>query len=123
MNTKLFWNTYLSDTGRFKFIAGLGLIVAIVLSLIGKSVIMVIPFCIGCILTDPFSYYWIVYRPRQRDEEIVKHLMTTINYERMINERNEVCKHEPLLEIDGKPIHGSKCCRFCGLNETYWNVT
>jgi len=31
------------------------------------------------------------------------------------------CVHEPLLERDGKPIKGSKRCKHCGLNESYWN--
>lgn len=38
------------------------------------------------------------------------------------SERGSVSKreHEPLLELDGKPIGGLKRCKNCGLCETYW---
>ena len=40
------------------------------------------------------------------------------------SKRNKVklCAHEPLLELDGKPIKGSKRCKHCGLNESYWSI-
>lgn len=28
--------------------------------------------------------------------------------------------HVPLLELNGKPIKGIKCCKTCGLSQTYW---
>lgn len=28
--------------------------------------------------------------------------------------------HHPLLEVNGRKIEGTKCCKFCGLNENYW---
>jgi len=30
--------------------------------------------------------------------------------------------HEPLLELNGRKIEGTKCCKFCGLNESYWTL-
>jgi hypothetical protein len=34
----------------------------------------------------------------------------------------KVCAHEPLLELNGKKITGSKRCKHCGLNESYWRA-
>ena len=64
-------------------------------------------FFIGYAISDPVSYY--IFRFRQLT----------------IDEREAVdCDHEPLMvRDDGTPIRGTKCCKFCGLNEAYWPAT
>lgn len=39
-----------------------------------------------------------------------------ITFTKIIHTRN----HEPLLEVNGRKIKGTKRCKFCGLNELYW---
>jgi hypothetical protein len=123
MNTKLFWKTYWDDKERLRFMAIALLILAIFLALVSKNTAFVIAVCLGYIMNDPLSYYLINYRPcQQKNKKITKRLMKAMNSDRVVEALNEVCKHEPLLEINGKPVQGAKCCRFCGLGETYWSA-
>lgn len=69
-------------------------------------------FMLGYILADPVWYYLISYKKQT--------VLDTNPMPLPYNIKRAKCNHEPLMEIDGKVIEGTKKCKNCGLNESYW---
>ncbi len=63
MMNKQFWKTFFNDTYYLRFQVMFGMVIWVILMLISPTWIL---FPIGYILATPFSYYFIIYKPKQK---------------------------------------------------------
>jgi hypothetical protein len=103
---KHFWKTYIAYYGTHKRAMWVNIIYFIVFAIFTALWLKKFPFlfCLGYVMGDPVSYYVYRYRRILKDE-LAAH---------------GIGCHEPLLELNGKIIEGTKRCKNCGLNENYW---
>jgi hypothetical protein len=101
-----FWKTYLAYYTTHRRALWVNIIYFFVFATITALWLNKFPylFCLGYVMGDPVSYYVYRYRRILQDEMAI----------------HGVGCHEPLLELDGKLIEGTKRCKNCGLNEYYW---
>lgn len=97
---KAYFNYYRRNIGYFWCSLVIYILLWTVLSFFVKSMSGVF---VGSFFGDVFSFWFWTY-PKIKKGEVAK------------------CQHEPLLEINGRKIYGTKCCSKCGLNEAYWNI-
>ena len=103
-----FWREYIKHYQRDPF--GMWFVILFGLASAGGVVYFMhsspILFLLGYIVSDPLTFYFKVYRQEVLSKQIP---VPSVGKQ-----------HKPMLEMNGKPIRGTKRCKYCGLNESYW---